>query len=222
MAESGEMLTRRTFAFAGLGAGIAGGLGGLTGCGRNKSHGIFGLRLCRKPGGWRDRGGGSGGVRCGAAHPRGWVADGRAGESQNARGYMRSLPETARCTRSAPTISPFRASCEWLPRPSKCGFRRPATHCMSCVRRPRQLVRLTLDPMQVGWTLPLPDDPADFDISPDGTQRLSARAPDAPSLSSISRTGVASLRCAPPAKSVWCGFSRSMATQRAHDRIRGN
>ena len=35
-------------------------------------------------------------------------------------------------------------------------------------RKPRQLVRLTLDPMQVAWTLPLRDDPADFDISPDG------------------------------------------------------
>ena len=29
-------------------------------------------------------------------------------------------------------------------------------------------MRLTLEPMQVDWTLTLPDDPADFDISPDG------------------------------------------------------
>jgi YVTN family beta-propeller protein len=35
-------------------------------------------------------------------------------------------------------------------------------------QRPRQLVCLTLQPMQVAWPLPLPDDPADFDISPDG------------------------------------------------------
>jgi YVTN family beta-propeller protein len=35
-------------------------------------------------------------------------------------------------------------------------------------RKPKQLVCLTLNPMQVAWTLRLPDDPADFDISPDG------------------------------------------------------
>jgi len=40
-------------------------------------------------------------------------------------------------------------------------------------RRPRQLVRLALDslrrdPLRVEWTLPLPDDPTDFDVSPDG------------------------------------------------------
>ena len=36
-------------------------------------------------------------------------------------------------------------------------------------RRPRQLVRVALDPLRIDWTLPLPDDPSDFDISPDGT-----------------------------------------------------
>lgn len=35
-------------------------------------------------------------------------------------------------------------------------------------QRPRQLVSLALEPMQVAWSLPLPDDPTDFDISPDG------------------------------------------------------
>jgi len=35
-------------------------------------------------------------------------------------------------------------------------------------RKPRQLVRVALDPLRIDWTLPLPDDPADFDISPDG------------------------------------------------------
>jgi YVTN family beta-propeller protein len=35
-------------------------------------------------------------------------------------------------------------------------------------RRPKQLVRLSLEPMQISWTLPLPEEPADFDISPDG------------------------------------------------------
>jgi YVTN family beta-propeller protein len=35
-------------------------------------------------------------------------------------------------------------------------------------RKPRHLVRLALDPMRISWTLPLPDDPASFDLSPDG------------------------------------------------------
>jgi len=36
-------------------------------------------------------------------------------------------------------------------------------------RKPRQLVRVALDPMRIDWTLPLADDPADFDVSPDET-----------------------------------------------------
>jgi YVTN family beta-propeller protein len=36
-------------------------------------------------------------------------------------------------------------------------------------RKPRQLVRVALDPLRIDWTLPLADDPADFDISPDET-----------------------------------------------------
>jgi YVTN family beta-propeller protein len=36
-------------------------------------------------------------------------------------------------------------------------------------QRPRQLVRVALDSLRIDWTLPLPDDPADFDISPDET-----------------------------------------------------
>ena len=35
---------------------------------------------------------------------------------------------------------------------------------------PRQLVRLALDPMRIDWTLPLPADPVDLEISPDGAQ----------------------------------------------------
>jgi len=40
-------------------------------------------------------------------------------------------------------------------------------------QKPRQLVSVALDPLhrdplRVDWTVPLPDDPADFDISPDG------------------------------------------------------
>ena len=35
-------------------------------------------------------------------------------------------------------------------------------------REPRRLVALALHPMRVDWTLPLPADPVDFDVSPDG------------------------------------------------------
>jgi YVTN family beta-propeller protein len=35
-------------------------------------------------------------------------------------------------------------------------------------RKPKQLVRLALDPLRVAWTVALPDDPTGFDISPDG------------------------------------------------------
>src|SRR5580704_409620 len=43
MKKSGEMLTRRTFALAGLGAGITGGLGGLISCGgHNRATGFSG------------------------------------------------------------------------------------------------------------------------------------------------------------------------------------
>jgi YVTN family beta-propeller protein len=36
-------------------------------------------------------------------------------------------------------------------------------------RKPKQLVRITLDTLQVTWKLALPDDPTDFDVSPDGS-----------------------------------------------------
>jgi YVTN family beta-propeller protein len=35
-------------------------------------------------------------------------------------------------------------------------------------QQPRQLVRVTLNPLRIAWTLRLPDNPTDFDVSPDG------------------------------------------------------
>lgn len=35
-------------------------------------------------------------------------------------------------------------------------------------RKPKQLVRLSTDPLRINWTASLPDDPTDFDVSPDG------------------------------------------------------
>ncbi len=37
-------------------------------------------------------------------------------------------------------------------------------------REPRRLVSVALDPMRVEWELPLPADPVDFDVAPDGSQ----------------------------------------------------
>jgi YVTN family beta-propeller protein len=45
-------------------------------------------------------------------------------------------------------------------------------------RRPKQLVRLALDPMRVDWTTPLDDDPVDFDVSPDGSTVAISSGPE--------------------------------------------
>jgi YVTN family beta-propeller protein len=36
-------------------------------------------------------------------------------------------------------------------------------------QKPKQLVRVALNPLRVDWKIPLPDDPTDFDVSPDAT-----------------------------------------------------
>jgi YVTN family beta-propeller protein len=36
-------------------------------------------------------------------------------------------------------------------------------------KKPRQLVRMRLTPLTIDWTVPLADEPADFDVSPDGS-----------------------------------------------------
>src|ERR1700729_1075411 len=61
-------------------------------------------------------------------------------------------------------------------------------------RRPRQLVRLGLDPLQINWTLALPDDPAGFDISPDGSSAAVSSGPGC----SITFVDLVNRRCFPP------------------------
>ena len=61
-------------------------------------------------------------------------------------------------------------------------------------QRPRQLVRLALNPMQVSWTLPLLHDPTDFDISPDGTSAAISSGPAC----SIVFVDLANMRSFPP------------------------
>lgn len=61
-------------------------------------------------------------------------------------------------------------------------------------QKPRQLVRLALSPMHQSWTLPLPHDPTDFDISPDGT----SAAVSSGSACSITFVDLAAARAFPP------------------------
>jgi YVTN family beta-propeller protein len=168
MTKSGEMLTRRTFALAGLGAGITGGLGGLISCGgHNRATGFSGYAFIAN-----QEGGAIAAVDLEvfavARHIR---VDGSptavVSNPKSTRVYALT-PENgsvheigadnltfARKLQVAVTALEMRLS--------------PAGDALYVLcRRPRQLVRLALDPLQISWTVPLPDDPAGFDISPDG------------------------------------------------------
>lgn len=168
MAEPEKMVTRRTFAMGGLSAGIAGGLGSLTGCGgRKKATGFSGYAFIANQ---------EGGaiavvdleVFAVARHirvdgsPTAVVANARSTRVYALTTENGSVHEIrtdnltfSRKLQVAATALEMRLS--------------PAGEALYVLcRKPRQLVRLTLDPMQVAWTLPLRADPADFDISPDG------------------------------------------------------
>jgi YVTN family beta-propeller protein len=65
-------------------------------------------------------------------------------------------------------------------------------------QKPRQLVRVALDPPRIDWTLRLADDPADFDISPDeSTVAISSVAG-----CSITFVDVANRRASPPLRTT--------------------
>ena len=168
MAESGEMITRRTFAMAGLGAGVAGGLGSLGSCGgRNRARGFSGYAFIAN-----QEGGAIAAVDLEvfvvARHIR---VDGSptavVANSKSARVYA---------------LTPENGSVHEI-RAGNLTFSRKLQVAVSAVemrlspggdalyvlcRRPRQLVRLALDPLQITWAVPLKDDPVGFDISPDG------------------------------------------------------
>jgi YVTN family beta-propeller protein len=168
MPESGEMVTRRTFAIAGLGAGITAGFGGLSSCGGHKrARGFSGYAfIANQEGGAiaavdlevfavarHIRVDGSptavvanpGSARVYALTPEnGSVHEIRAGNLTFSR--KRQVAGSALEMRLSPAGDALYVLC----------------------RKPKQLVRLALEPMQISWTLALHDDPAGFDISPDG------------------------------------------------------
>jgi YVTN family beta-propeller protein len=168
MAESGEMLTRRTFALAGLGAGITGGLGSLISCGgHNRATGFSGYAFIAN-----QEGGAIAAVDLEvfavARHirvdgsPTAVVANPRSTRVYALTPANGSVHEIgagnltfARKLQVAATALEMRLS--------------PSGDALYVLcKKPKQLVRLALDPMQMSWTLPLPDVPAGFDISPDG------------------------------------------------------
>ena len=169
MAESSEMVSRRTFVTSGLGAGLAGGLANLTGCGRHeRATGFSGYAFIANQ---------EGGAI--AVVDLEVFAVARHIRVDGAPTAVLSNPHTARVY----ALTPDNGSVHEI-RTDNLTFARkmqvagtalemrlaPAGDALYVLcQRPRQLVRLTLNPMQVSWKLPLHDDPADFDISPDGS-----------------------------------------------------
>ena len=190
MAESGEMITRRTFAMAGLGVG-------LSACGgHNRATGFSGYAFIANQEGGADRGGGLGSARGGASSirvERG--ADGGGRESKERAGVYALTPENGIGPRDRRRQSHlFAQAAKWLRRRLEMvAFCRAVTRSIVLCRKPRQLVwLLALDPMRgSGWIpLLLPNDPAGFDLSPDGNSAaVSSGARAARLLSSIWRTG---------------------------------
>jgi len=166
VAESGEMLTRRTFAIAGFGAGIT---GGFTGCGgHNRATGFSGYAFIA------NQDGGAiaavdlevfavarhirvdGSPTAVLANPRSTRVYALTPENGSVHEIRADNLTFARKLQVASTALEMRLS--------------PAGDALYVLcRKPRQLVRLAVDPLRIGWTLPLPDDPSGFDISPDGT-----------------------------------------------------
>ena len=124
------MVTRRTLVLGGLGAGIAGSLGSLSSCTRQKAKGFSDMLSSR--------------IRT-AARSRRWISKCSPWHGTSEwkvrrrqcwpvrciRKSMRLHPRMARCTRSAPTISPFLTSYRSVELPWKCGCRLPVTRSMS-------------------------------------------------------------------------------------------
>ena len=162
--ESSEMISRRGFVVSGLGAGLA----GLAGCGgHERATGFSGYAFIAN-----QEGGAIAAVDLEvfavARHirvngsPTAVLADSRTARVYALTPENGSVHEIrtdnltfARRLQVAGTALEMRLS--------------PAGDALYVLcQRPKQLVRLTLNPMQVAWTLPLPDEPADFDISPNG------------------------------------------------------
>ncbi len=161
------MVTRRTFALAGLSAGIAGGLGSLTSCGPEKATGFPGYAFIANQDGGAiaavDLGvfavarhirldGSPTAVLASPRQPRVYALTPENGSVHEIRADQLTF---SRRVRVAAAALQMRLS--------------PSADALYILcQKPRQLVRLTLSSMQVAWTLALSDDPVDFDMSPDG------------------------------------------------------
>ena len=163
------MLTRRTFAFGGL----AGGLGALAACGRHaKVRGFPGYAFVAN-----QEGGAIAAVDLQvfavARHIR---IDGSPtavlAHPKLDRVYALT-PDTGTIheilTGSLTFSRKLQVASQALEMRLSPGFAQGADAIYVLCRKPRQLVRVSLDPLRINWTLPLADDPSDFDISPDET-----------------------------------------------------
>jgi YVTN family beta-propeller protein len=171
------MVTRRTFTIASLGAGITGGVSALTSCGgHDRATGFSGYAFIAN-----QEGGAIAAVDLGVfavarhirvdgsptavlANPRGMRVYALTPENGSIHEIRAGDLTFARKLRVADAALQMRLA--------------PAGDALYVLcRKPKQLVRVALgerrgansDPaLEVAWTLSLPDDPADFDISPDG------------------------------------------------------
>lgn len=162
------MVTRRTFTMAGLGAGLTGGFGALAGCGgHDRATGFSGYAFVAN-----QDGGAIAAVDLGVfavarhirvdgsptavvAEPRGMRVYALTPENGSVHEIRAGNLTFARKLRVAATALEMRLS-------------GAGDALYILCRKPKQLVRLALNPLQVAWTLALPDDPTGFDISPDG------------------------------------------------------
>jgi YVTN family beta-propeller protein len=162
------MVTRRTLVFGGCGAGIAGALSPLTGCGGHKrATGFSGYAFIAN-----QEGGAIAAVDLQvfavARHIR---VDGSPtavlASSKTARVYALT-PENGAIHEIRTDSLTFSRKLQVAGTALEMRLAPEGDALYILCQRPRQLVCIKLDPMQVAWTLPLTDDPADFDVSPDG------------------------------------------------------
>jgi YVTN family beta-propeller protein len=162
------MVTRRTFAWAGLGAGVSGGLAILTGCGRHeRATGFAGYAFIANQDG-----------KAVAAVDLEVFAVARHIRVDGSPSAVLANPRNARVYALTPengTVHEIRASNLAFSRKIQVAATALEMRLSSAgdalyvlCQKPKQLVRLTLNPLQAAWSIPLPDEPAGFDISPDG------------------------------------------------------
>ncbi len=165
MSESDEMLTRRNFALTALGAGLS----GLSGCRTHpRATGFSGYAFIAN-----QDGGAVAAVDLGvfavARHIR---LDGSptavAANQQNRRVYALT-PQNGSVHEIRSDNLTFARKIQVASAALEMRLA-PGGHALYVLcSKPRQLVRLAFGPLRIAWSIPLPEEPVDFDISPDGT-----------------------------------------------------